>query len=300
MSRRATRAALLRLGIAASLAAVLATPSPAPAHGTLHEQIAELDRRLAADPDNAELLLRRGDLYRRHREWTKSLADLDRAAELAPHRVEVHLLRGRTFLDSDRPQPAVAELERYLELIGEKPEHRNRRASALLLQGKAFRQLGRQLDAAACFRRAVDLAERPGPQAFLDCARAFDAAGDEHLAAALGCLDDGLRRLGPVVSLERAAIELELRRGRFDGALARIDRLAGLSPRREPWLVERGEVLELAGRSREAREAFLAARRAIAELPTGRRRSRAVADLEQRIAAGLARLRVEGGHTARD
>ncbi len=279
------------------LAAVLALPGSAPAHGLLHEQIAELDRRLAVDPNNVELLLRRGDLHRRHLSWDEALADLGRVAELDPGAIEVHFLRGRTYLDSDRPRRAKAEFERYLTLLPEEAEQRDRRGSTLLLQGKALRQMGRQLKAAACFRRAVDLVERPGPQAFLDCAQAFDAA--EHPDAALGCLDEGLTRLGPVVSLERAAIEIEIEHGRFDAVVARIDRLAGLSPRKEPWLVERGEILAHAGRPREARESFLAARRAIADLPPGQRQSRAVTKLEKRIAAGLDGLRSPTGRYER-
>lgn len=279
-----------RLAGAAVLVVSLALPFPLLAHGTIHEQIADLDQRIATSPADAELYLRRGDLHRRHRDWAEALADLDRAAGIDPRAVEVHFVRGETFLDSGRPEDAERSLARYLSLLPDGPEHHGRRASALLLRGKAAAQLGRQLAAAGDYRRAVDLAPRAGPQAFLDCARAFDAAAGEYLEAALRCLDDGLERLGTVVSLERQAIELELRARRFDGALARLDRLAGVSPQPYPWWVERGEVLEQAGRPDEARQAFLEAREAIGRLPPGRRGSRAVVDLEERIAAGLTRL----------
>ncbi len=279
-----------RLAAIGGLVVALVLPCLSLAHGTLHQQIAALDRRIAEDPEDAGLYLRRGDLRRRHRDWAAALADLDRAAELDPRRIEVHHVRGETFLDSDRPRRAERSFERYLTLLPDEPDLRDRRASALLLRGKAARQLGRPLDAAGCYRRAVDLAERPGPQAFLDCARAFDEAGSEHLDAALSCLDDGQTRLGPVVSLERFAIELELRRRRFDAALERLDRLADLSPHQAPWLVERGEILEQAGRPVAARAVFLQARAAIGELSSGRRRSPATRALEQRIDAGLERL----------
>ncbi len=264
-------------------------PSIALAHGTLHDQIAGLDRRIAERPRDAELYLKRGDLKRRHRDWAASLADLDRAAALDPRLFEVHHARSRTLLDSDRPADAEAALKRYLAALPEEPGSRERRASALLLRGAANRRLGRPADAAGYYRAAVDLATRPGPQAFLDCARAFDAAGAEHTEAALGCLDDGLKRLGPVVSLARFAIELDVRGKHYNRALERLDRLSELSPRDPSWRVERGEILELAGRLAKAREAFREARAAVAGLPAGRRRSPAVKDLEERIAAGLTR-----------
>jgi predicted negative regulator of RcsB-dependent stress response len=100
-------------------------------------------------------------------------------------------------------------------------------------------------------------------------------------------LDEGINKLGPVVTLQLAAIDLELRRKNYDGALARLEQITAQSGRKETWLVKRGEILKLAGRDDEARAAFNAALVAIEALPPAYRQSRAVTALELRARSAL-------------
>ena len=72
----------------------------------------------------------------------------------------------------------------------------------------------------------------------------------------------------------------ELSRGRYERALERLERIAAQSPRKEPWLIRRGEILEQAGRTDEARAAYAGALEAIESLPSTRRWNRAAQRLE--------------------
>src|SRR2546429_3108060 len=49
--------------------------------------------------------------------------------------------------------------------------------------------------------------------------RALAAEGGDHLDEALRGLDEGIKRLGPIVTLEFYAIDLELAHKRYDSAL---------------------------------------------------------------------------------
>jgi len=49
--------------------------------------------------------------------------------------------------------------------------------------------------------------------------RALAAEGGDHLDEALRGLDEGIKRLGPIVTLELYAIDLELAHKRYDSAL---------------------------------------------------------------------------------
>jgi predicted negative regulator of RcsB-dependent stress response len=100
-------------------------------------------------------------------------------------------------------------------------------------------------------------------------------------------LDEGIKRLGPLVTLQLTAIDLELRRRNYNAALARLDEITSQSDRKETWLVRRGEILKLAGRQEEARAAFNAALVAIESLPPQRRQSRAVTTLQLRARSAL-------------
>ncbi len=264
----------------ACLALGLGAPPPAAAHGDIHEQIAALTKRIAQDPKNATLYLKRGELYRVHREWDLALADYRRARVFDPALAAVDLCRGRMLLEADRPEPARLALERFVK---RQPAH----AEARVTLARILVKLGRRLPAAENFTRAIALSPEPKPEYFLERGQALAAEGSEHLEEALAGLDQGIEKLGPLVTLQLLAIELELRSKRTDAALARLEKIAAQTERQETWLARRGEILEQAGRPREAREAFTAALSALESLPPQRRQSKAMRELETRLCAAI-------------
>lgn len=282
---RPVRAAVTSVLLAVSCSWSVGTP-PAAAHGPIHEQIATLASRITADSQNAALYLKRGELHNHHREWDAALADYDRAARLDPTLAAVDLARGRTLLDAGRPGPAKLALDRFLAKHSDHAEALGTRARALV-------KLGQRLAAAADYTRAIAAWEglnRPHPEYYLERARALAAEGGDHVKEALRGLDEGIQRLGPLVTLQLYAIDLELAANRYDAALARLQTLAAQSPRKEPWLARRGEILEQAGRVAPARLAYEQALAAIESLPARHRKTRATTELEAQIHAALAWL----------
>lgn len=253
-------------------------PATVSAHGPLHEQIARVSKLIAQYPDSAALYLKRGELHRHHRDWTAALFDYDRAERLGPGMTEVELCRGIMLLQAGWLEKAKSAINRFL---ANKPDE----ASGLLVRARVLAQLGEHVPAAEDFRRAIARTTTPQPEYYLECARALCAAGDEHIDAALSCLDDGLRKLGRIVTLQLYAIELEIKQQRYDAALARLENIAAQSPRKAKWLLRRGEILQMAGRHEEARSAFELALQEIESLPPGRRQAKAMVDLEKRLRA---------------
>lgn len=103
----------------------------------------------------------------------------------------------------------------------------------------------------------------------------------------LAGLDDGLRRLGNLVTLQDAAIALEIALGRIDAALARVDRMLADLPRKESWLARRGEILAASGRDDDARQAFTDALMTLERLPAPLRETAAMRDLQARLRSKL-------------
>ena len=260
-----------------------ALAAQAAAHGDLHEQIAAVTARIEALPASAPLYLKRAELHRAHREREMALADYARAAALDPYLAAVDLGRGLLFLEMGTPRSAREALDRF---IARHPAH----AEALAARARALVRLGELRVAAADYTAAIAAAPHPKPDYFIERAWAVAADGDSHIAAALRGLDEGIARLGPLVTLQLPAIELELRRHASDAALARVDSLAAALPRKETWLMRRGEILEQAGRLREAFVAYEAALAAVNTLPASRRETRAAQDLAGRAQAGIERV----------
>ncbi len=83
--------------------------------------------------------------------------------------------------------------------------------------------------------------------------------------------------------MQNAAIDLEVKRKRYDAALARLDKLAATMPRKESFLLKRGEILLKAVKKCEARKAFTESLNAIETLSDFRRNVRAVQTMKTRL-----------------
>jgi tetratricopeptide (TPR) repeat protein len=274
----------MRLAVLA--VAIAQLPTPLGAHGDIAVQIRDVSEKIRRQTNDAGLYLKRGELYRVIHQWDLALADYDRAAQLDPAIAAVDLARGRSMLEAGRAVSALSALDRFLSRAPHHGEGRIFRARALVA-------LQRNGEAAAEYTRGLATLPRPQPEHYLERARAQVAAG--NTAAAVGGLDEGIQRLAPGATLQLEAIELELARKRWDAALARLDRVAALSPRKDPWLARRGEILERAGRRAEALSTYRAALAALESLPPSRRSARATQELEHRLRASLHRLRTIRG-----
>jgi tetratricopeptide (TPR) repeat protein len=283
MSERSST--LSRLTFAALLAVALCSGPPLPgfAHGSFHERIARANRAVEAETDAPGPYLRRAEIHRHHGNFAEAMADLDRAAAMDPGGHEVDYFRGLVHLDSGRPEDAEAALGRFLE-------HEPRNPAALAGRARVLASLGRHLEAASVYSRAIESRPVAVPATYLARAEALARAGDEHLPEALRGLDAGLATLGPVMTLQRAAIDLEIRRGSIEAALARLEKAAAATPRQETWLARRGEILEGAGRLDEARGSFELALREMDRLPPHRRRTGAMTRLDARLQEALVRV----------
>ena len=89
----------------------------------------------------------------------------------------------------------------------------------------------------------------------------------------------------------RSRRDLEVESGQLDAAINRLDVILDTAPRKEGWLVRRGEVLASMGRFAEAERDVLAAEREIARLPVTRRNVPAMQTLLERIQ----RVKARGG-----
>ena len=273
---RGLRRSLRLLAGSAFLAITLAVQTPA--HEGLHEQIAAVTAQIKREPKNASLYLKRGALHRLHRDWDLAFADFRRAEQLNPRLDEVKLGRGRAYFEAEKPQQARVWLDRFLAAS---PNH----VDALITRARVLVKLNLPIPAATDYSLAIAQLAKPKPEYYIERAEALVAGGRDD--EALVGIDEGIKRLGSIVTLQLFAIDLELSRRSYDAALSRLQQISAQSPRKEGWLARRGDILLLAGRGDEAREAFKAALAAIEALPPYHRTKKATVELERRVRAAL-------------
>lgn len=269
------------------LAALPFLPGAIPAaraHADLILQIEELTKQIAKEPRNLELYFRRGELHRVHQDWPAALADFDHVLTLDPGNQQVDYAKGRLMADANWLLSAKGYLDRF---ITRHPRH----AEAFTTRARIHTRLQLHLASADDYAAAIRLSPEPGPELFIEQAQTLAGLDPAYVPKAIQGLDEGIQRIGPLVTLQLLAIDLELRRTNFNGALERIDAVAQRSPRKETWLARRGEILEKAGRPDDARQAYESALAALATLPPVRRNVPAMAQLEKRLRSQIDALR---------
>jgi tetratricopeptide (TPR) repeat protein len=248
------------------------------------DSLAVLSARLAQEPDNGALYLRRASLHRAEEDVEAALADLELAAALPGGGALAEVRAGRLLTEAGRYSAAV---ERFDAALARAPGYREARSG----KAAALWQLGEHVRAGALFESLF--AEGEGePELYEDYARLLAMARPPQLGAAVEILDRALVRFGPIPTLALPAIDLELRLGRWTAALRHLDALLAVATRRDYLLRRRGEILERAGRRCEAVRSYRAALGALGALSAELTRlpsfTRARAELEE-LARGAGR-----------
>jgi tetratricopeptide (TPR) repeat protein len=242
------------------VACLLALTAGGPTPHDPDAQLAELARRIAAEPGNAVLRWQRGEVLARCGQPRAALADLDAALALDPDFADAHLARACTLLETGHAAQARAALQPFLA-------RRPQAAAGLWTQARVLAALGERAAAAAAGERALAAQVSPRPEHYLECAGALAALGDEGCARAVAVLDAGMRALGPLVALTEGAVGLDVRLRRFDSAVRRLDALIGTIARPARWVRWRDEIRARGGASAGASLAVPAPLAAAAPAP---------------------------------
>ncbi|MEO8602540.1 MAG: tetratricopeptide repeat protein [bacterium] len=262
---------------AACLVGALCLPAAALAHADVTELLQRAQADAAAHPRDPEAHLQYARALQLGGDVDAALAELDIAARRGADADDVDAARGAVLLDAQRPQAALREFDRLLQ--------RRPTAHAVRFQrGRAYLALGDAAQAARDFEAALTALPEPQPEQVLLWRDALLRLG--RPAEAIGALDAGMARLGSIVALQMAAVELEVQDGRVDAAVARLDALLAAGGRNPAWLAQRGDILAAAGRLGAARDSYQQALDVI-DTHASARRAHALNDLRDRLAAAL-------------
>jgi len=263
------------------LALSVLIPIEACAHENLIYRISLLNEEIRTNGNSGELLLQRAELYRAHQDWLPALRDYDAAEQGLTNSGSVDLGRALALAGWGKSTEARVVFDR---VILREPTN----AVALLRRARVLAQLQERALAIVDYSMAFHCQPNPHPDDYLARAR-LQALESDHAAAIVG-LDEGLARLGWMVTLELQAMEYEQACGNYDGALARLDAIITRANRLENWLRLKGEMLQKAGRLADARAAFDAALKAIDVLPPRLAQSETVIELRVKIERSLKSL----------
>lgn len=193
----------LNLFVLGLLGGLMLFARPLGAHADLVLQIEDFSEQISENPQDTELLIRRGDLYRRHGDWAAAEDDFQSVRELTPDHPMVDWYEGRLLIEAGRSSEADAMLTRFLEV-------RNDHAGAYKARAIARQNLHQGLLAVGDFQAAIDNSERPPPSLYRSLVMSFVATGFDQVEFALVAVNEGLERFPREVSLLGLGVDLSL------------------------------------------------------------------------------------------
>ncbi|NNE06607.1 MAG: hypothetical protein HKN15_12875 [Xanthomonadales bacterium] len=219
------------------------------AHPDIIAQIQQADRQLEENPANVGVLLKRGELYRRHGEFEAAASDLVEARDLRPSHPLLNFYEGRLALDTHDFKTANQSFSQQIEIDS------NQR-STWYWRGKSRLGLQRYLAAAEDFRQAIELSPRPTPELYRSLTLAYVAAGKDQLPGATAAVAEGLNHLPREINLLGLGVDLSLSLLDSKRALAYLSRVPQKIQELPQWQFRRAVWWCLEGQLDDAGKAF--------------------------------------------
>lgn len=255
------------------------------AHGPVHELIAKISIQIKESPSNAALYLQRGEYHRIDENFDAAYSDFQQALALdSSLQLAVDFQLGALFNEQGHPQAGLFHMQRFLQ---QNPQH----IKALILEASLYKQAGQDSLSVARFAQALSLSKEPRPHHYLEIAKATLRADSTNFEGARHWLSQGEEKLGFNIVLRTYAIELAQAAGEYDAAIAQVDDIIARLSRHEKWLLQKALILEAAGRTEAAIQAYEQTLTAIEKLPRRNRSTRIVSEWQSSAHQGLARLR---------
>ncbi len=238
-------------------------------------------RAIIEKPEDAALYLRRAFLHLEHGDWNACLLDVDEAEKRQTQDVGAGLLRGRALASGGRFAEAKAVLDTF---VASHPDS----APALMQRARVLGALDEKAEAADEFLRAMSHVAQPEPDHVFELVAFLRAAGRE--VDALAAIDEALARMRGLQSLVDRAVEIEMKLGRHDAALHRMDEVIQGARIKEPLLAKRASLLARAGRTRDCIAGWKALQERILAMPPLERGSHAMSRLLEQARFALESL----------
>ena len=161
-------------------------------HGAYHDVIAELNAKLASNPDDADLRFRLATAHVEHGEWQTCLVEVARIKELAPGKFQTGYLTGKALAGEGKLDPALDDLNAFLAV-----EPGNQ--SALVERARVHLKLGQV--AMGCEDYTAALAKPAGAELYVEAIEALRRNDRDADALALAEIGAKKTRRDPAVLL---------------------------------------------------------------------------------------------------
>ncbi|RTR37897.1 tetratricopeptide repeat protein [Shewanella canadensis] len=258
-------------------------PGVSMAHVEVDLRVQHYDDLLLSQTDDAHLYLQRGELHGENRHWELAWRDFQSALKNTHDdnlRLDIWFYMGRMRLQAGMPDEAKILLSKVIALD---PRYKSARLN-LARTYLALEEYDLATDEMDSF---MSLLNRPTPDQFIERAMMAKSIEIEGLSKAIEGLNDGIDRLGPIVTLIELLVDSYLEQDETQLALSAIERLPGSVKALPRWQLKKGDIYYLQMRFVDAQAAYQNGLNTINTMPTHRQLMPAVQALKNQLEGKL-------------
>lgn len=256
-----------------SLFLFLFLPTFLSAHGDLDLQIERISKRIEKDSGEANLYIKRGQLYNKHKEPEKAKEDYLFARNLDSSLLITDLLLAQMFADHNEANAALPYINLFLDYH---PNH----SIALITRAKIYQQLKQSNLCQKDLENAMTQIKEPTPTHFVSISDAVLLTDHSNIIEAMSWLKKGEERFGFDIVLKSKEVDLYVKSEQYENAILTIDKIMEHFPRKEKWLFQKAKIYEESSKVDLAKIYFEATLDAINKLPKRLQMTSKIIELE--------------------
>jgi tetratricopeptide (TPR) repeat protein len=210
------------------------------AHGDLDLQIERISKRIEKAPHNANLYIKRGQLYAKHNEPLEAKQDYLHARNLDHNLLITDLLLAQLLADNNGANAALP----YVNLFLKNHSNYSNHSIALITRAKIHQQMGQPDLCQKDLENAMTYLTEPNPSHFISISEAVLLADDSNISEALSWLKKGEEKFGFDIVLKSKEVDLYVRSKQYEDAILTIDKIMEHFQRKEKWHFQKATIYE--------------------------------------------------------
>ena len=252
-------------------------------HGDLDDQIKNATENIKQEPTDANLYLKRGQLYAQHEAFNPARLDYLQARFLDQNLFITDLLMAQLYAQHNQLDTALIYANTFLK---QHPNH----SDAFIARAGIYQQSGFPDSCQQDLERAMENLKDPNPGHFMAIADAVLCSDATNYEAALYWLKKGEESLGFDIVIKTKEIDIYLKARQYEQVIQTIDYIMEQFPRKEKWLFQKAIVYEKIGDTGLAQNYYNDTLNAIQQLPKRLQTTKKILELEVQTLENLALL----------
>ncbi|NNF22709.1 MAG: hypothetical protein HKN67_12265 [Saprospiraceae bacterium] len=253
-------------------------PCPVQAHEGHAKKIKFYNKKIKENPANPENYFLRGVQYQSHGDFNEAKIDFLKVLSLQQDHQSVYYHLGTLYLENNLLDSALIYTNKYIEMNPGVEKGYECRAN-IYHEGENYELARRD------YLKAIQIVPEQTIEMYFALSHNEMAAGD--IEAAKSVLQDGMNKLGRIIPLRKALIDIAVNEKSWEEAHVLLDEIIQEMQRKETWYLLKAETYQAAGDIISAKAYYEKALEEIQKLSKNNRRKKHIRNLKKTISDRL-------------